>query len=508
LRKENQGMDVTELVQGALNWPDRVFIISGEHRITYDQFYHQIIKAASVLRQAGVEKGDKVSLLLPNTQEFAFCFFGAQMLGGVPNPLNTRLNPREVVQILDQVRPKVLVATPQHYAAILAQKPTLTSLKRAFLVGDDIGPESLENAMAQASSTLDHQPLDASDSALLLYTSGTSGQPKGVLHSHGGLCYMLGVALKAFHLSADDNFLCVIPLYHAFGLAVNLLAPLAVGARVTFTERFTPDSFWQHVTEYNCTVFAGVPTMYVALLRAPAGLSSTPTSLRLGISGGSELPHEVKREFSERFGCQIVEAYGTTEAFISHMLPFGESTRSGCIGKVLGDPLYKADIVDESGQSVPLNDIGELIIQFPSVMQGYYDDPEGTAQAIKNGWFYTGDMGFRDEDGYFYLVGRKQEMIKRGGERITPQEVEAVLCRHPKILETTVVGVSDQFWGQEIKAFIVVKPGHSLSEEEVVAFCKWDLAEYKCPKLVEFVESLPKDSMGKVNRRLLRETSG
>lgn len=501
-------MNVPELVRRALNWPDRVFIISGERRITYNQFYHQTIKAANVLHQAGVEKGDRVSLLLPNMPEFAFCFFGAQMLGGVPNPLNTRLNPREVAEILVQVRPKVLIATPQYYTAIQAQKSTLACLKRVFLVGGDVGAESLENAMVQASSTLDPQPVDAGDVALLLHTSGTTGQPRGVLHSHGGLCHMAEAGFRAFQVNADDNFLCIMPLYHAFGLAVNLLAPLAGGARVTFAERFTPDLFWHHVIEHYCTVFAGVPTMYIALLRAAAGLRPGPTSLRLGISGGSALAHEIKQEFLDRFRCQIIEAYGTTEAFVSHMLPFGESTRSGCIGKVLDDPLYKADIVDESGQSVPLNEIGELIILSPSLMQGYYDDSEGTAQAIKNGWFYTGDMGFRDKDSYFYLVGRKQEMIKRGGERITPQEVEAALRRHPKILEAAVVGVSDPFWGQEVKALIVVKPGHSLSEEEVFAFCKRDLAEYKCPKLVEFVEFLPKDSMGKISRRLLRETSG
>lgn len=502
-------MNVPELVRRTLNWPDQVFIISSERRITYEQFYHQTIKVADVLRQAGVEKGDKVSVLLPNTPEFAFCIFGTQMLGGVPNPLNIRLNPREIMEILIQVQPRVLVATPQHYATIVVQKPALTYLQHVFLIGTDGGEaESLENAMAQASSTLNPQPVDASDVALLLYTSGTTGQPRGVLHSHGGLCYMAEAGFRAFQIGADDNFLCMMPLYHAFGLAVNLLGPLARGARVTFAERFTPDLFWHHVIEHNCTVFAGVPTMYIALLRATVGLRPGPTSWRLGISGGSALSHEIKQEFLARFRCQIIEAYGTTEAFVSHMLPFGESTRSGCIGKVLDNPLYKADIVDESGQSVQFNEIGELIIQSPSVMQGYYDDSEGTAQAIKNGWFYTGDMGFRDQDGYFYIVGRKQEMIKRGGERITPQEVEAVLCRHPKIMEAAVIGVSDPFWGQEVKAFVVVKPGHSLSEEEVFAFCKRDLAEYKCPKLVESIESLPKDPMGKINRRLLRESGG
>jgi long-chain acyl-CoA synthetase len=506
---EQEEMNVPDLVQRALNWPDRVFIISGERLITNNQLHHQTIKVANVLRQAGVEKGDKVSLLLPNTPEFAFCFFGAQMLGGVPNPLNTRLNPREIVEILAQVQPKVLVATPQYYTAIRDQAPTLSCLKRVFLIGDNVGAGSLENAMAQAPSTLNPQLVDESDAALLLYTSGTAGQPKGVLHSHGGLCYMLEVALRDFEVTADDNFLCVMPLYYAFGLAVNLLAPLMANARVTLAERFAPDLFWQYVTEHNCTVFAGAPTMYVALLRVPASLSPGITSLKLGISGGSALAHEVKQEFWDRFGCQIVEAYGTTEAFISHILPFGETHRSGCIGKVLDDPLYKADIVDESDQSVPPNEIGELIIHPPSVMQGYYDNPEGTAQAIKNGWFHTGDIGFRDEDGYFYLVGRKQDMIKRGGERISPQEVEAVLNRHPNILEAAVVGASDQLWGQKVKAFVVVKPGHSLSEEEIIAFCRRDLAHYKCPQLVEFAESLPKDTMGKVNRRLLlQKTSG
>jgi acyl-CoA synthetase (AMP-forming)/AMP-acid ligase II len=185
------------------------------------------------------------------------------------------------------------------------------------------------------------------------------------------------------------------------------------------------------------------------------------------------------------------------------MLPFGETSHDGCIGRVLDDPLYKADIADELDQSVASTEIGELVVQCPSVMQGYYNDVEGTAQAIKNGWFHTGDEAYRDKNGYFYLVGRKQDMIKRGGERISPQEVEAVLYRHPKILEAAVVGVPDQFWGQEVKAFVVVKPDHSLSEEEVIAFCKRDLAKYKCPQLVEIVESLPRDFMGKVNRRLL-----
>lgn len=497
-------MKITELVERSQQWSARKFIVFRDRTISFGQFYDETVRVADALHQMGVGKGHRVSLLLPNVPEFAYCAFGAQMLGAIPNLLSTRLNPKETLTLLGQVRPKALVTTQEHLAALQDLGYSVTSHGDILVVGEDTRTGSPQSTTHLASSQLSPEPFDANHPAFLLCTSGTTtGRPKGVLHSHGGLSYMLQTAIEAFGLSSQDTFLCVLPLYHVFGLVVNLLAPLALGATVVIAEEFQPQSLWQLVSKHGCTVFSGVPTMYSMLLRASTDLSPDASTLRLGICAADALDQRVKLGFANRFLCQIIEAYGTTEAIVSHMLPYGQSSRGNCIGRVLDDPLFEAGILDEAGQPVPPHETGEIVVRSPSVMLGYYDDPEGTAQAIKGGWFHTGDLGYRDSDGYFYLVGRRHDMIKRGGERIVPREVETVLCRHPKILDAAVVGIPDRHWGQEVKAFVVLKPGQSVSEDELIAFCRQDLAEYKVPKVVEFVESLPRDSLGKVSRRLL-----
>jgi long-chain acyl-CoA synthetase len=321
--------------------------------------------------------------------------------------------------------------------------------------------------------------------------------PRGVLHSQRGVIEMVKVAIKTFQISKDDHFLNVLPPYHAFGLAVNLIAPLYLGCKITFVERFSPEKILDSIVTNKCTVFAGVPTMFIALLNATSNMVTIPTNLRIGISGGSSLNQNMKQEFQKRFTCEIFEAYGTTEFFVSHYLPSYADKKNGCIGKVLDDPRFKCVIVNESGIIVE-NEIGELKLKSPSMMLEYYNDSKATA--LNNGWFLTGDMGFQDSQGYFYLVGRKNELIKRGGERIAPQEIENVLGSHPKILESVVIGISDPYWGQEVKAFIMMKPGEILTKENVCSYCQKKLASYKCPKIIEFRESLPRNLMGKIDR--------
>jgi long-chain acyl-CoA synthetase len=469
--------------------------------VTYGQLVHRAYRLSGLLQEMEIEKGDRVCILLPNIPEFAALVIGAQLRGAVASPLNIRLSQKEMEVILEQVRPKVLISTGDSHPII--QNSALTSDFELLLLDSDMNKDALNNPPPKKSLESNPQPEDVydRDPALLFFTSGTTGRPKGVMHSHFGVCQMLLSAVTNFQFSREDNFYSVLPPYYGFGMAFNVYLPLFLGSTVALTDKFSPNVFWNEVDNYKCTVFAGVPTMYSALLNT---INPENSSLRLGICSGAPMSQVVLQEFSRRFNCSIIEAYGATEIFVSHMLEPGLSKGVGCIGKALKNPLLSAEIVDEAGRALLPYQVGELAIKSPSTMLGYYGDLEGTSRAIKNGLFYTGDEGYKDEDNYFYLIGRKQDMIKRGGERITPQEIENVLISNPKIAEAVVLGVSDSFWGEEIKAFIVARAGEIISKDEIVTFCKQNLAEYKCPKIIRFLDFIPKTATGKTSRWHLR----
>ena len=345
------------------------------------------------------------------------------------------------------------------------------------------------------------------DTAVILYTSGTTGQPKGAELSHTNMVMNARLADNLFDALEHDVHLVTLPLFHSFGQSVQMNGGFYAGATITLMARFDPDVALATMERDNVTFFAGVPTMYWALLNHPGAekydLAKIADNLNMSVSGGSAMPVEVMRAFEEKFKVKILEGYGLSET--SPIASFNRVDRVSKPGSV-GLPVWGVEIrvVDADGNDVAQGELGEIVIRGHNVMKGYYQKPEATAEAFRHGWFHTGDIGNFDEDGYLYIVDRVKDMIIRGGFNVYPREVEEVLMSHPEISLAAVVGIPDERQGEEVKAFVVLREGAATTSEEIIAWSKENMAGYKYPRLVEFRDTLPMNATGKILKRELR----
>jgi long-chain acyl-CoA synthetase len=486
-------------------------------KTTYAELDGAITKFASGLEKLGVKQGDHIALILGNSPHFVIGLYGALRLGATVIPVNPIYTADEIGYILNNGDVKVVVALDM--AIPLAEKVhTLLPMVENFIfcetsqdgIAKHVNEEltllpkmkSFTEVIASGDIAFKGPALNDEDVAIILYTSGTTGKPKGAMLTHKNLFSNASDVGDYLQMNDTDRVITTLPMFHVFCLTVALNAPLLRGATLLISPRFSPKEIFELAKEYEATVFAGVPTMYNFLYQYPEGNSEDLKTLRLCISGGASLPVALLNNFENKFNVRISEGYGLSEASpVTCFNPLDRPRKAGSIGTSILHVENK--IVNELGEEVPVGDVGELIVNGPNVMKGYYKMPEETAAAIRNGWLHTGDLARVDEEGYFYIVDRKKDMIIVGGYNVYPREVEEVLYNHTDIVEVAVLGVPDLNQGEAVKCFVVSK-NPSLTEEQLLDYCRDHLAKYKVPSSIEFLEELPKNTTGKILRRALK----
>jgi long-chain acyl-CoA synthetase len=494
------------LRESASATPDKPVALYDGGRMTYAELDQLSDRLAGGLRELGLRPGETVGLQLPNIPQFLVAYFGTLKAGGVVVPLNVLLKAPELAYCLRDAHARVLIT----WAGALDEAvkgAAEAGVADVFAVGEVPGGQAAPFAQLLATVPAERpfESREATDTAVVVYTSGTTGQPKGAELMHFQLYMNADIPGRLFGVRQDDVVVTVLPLFHVFGLSSILNLAVRFGATLSLIPRFDPATVLAAVDRDRATVFAGVPTMFVGLLSHPDLDRYDVSSLRVAISGGAAIPAQVMDAFEERFGVVILEGYGLSET--ASTTTFNRSAterRAYSVGK----PIWGTDVQiwDVDGSPLPPgpDHIGELVTRGYHVMKGYLGKPDATAEACAGGWFHTGDLGYMDEDGFFFIVDRKKEMIIRGGYNVYPREVEEVLYGHPALAEAAVIGVPDERLGEEVKAVVVVKPGHTVTEAELIAFCRERMAAYKYPRLVEFRDELPKGATGKVLKKELR----
>jgi long-chain acyl-CoA synthetase len=463
--------------------------------MTYDDLLAAANRVAGLLRERGVGVGDRIGLVLPNVAQFPVLFYGAAIAGAVVVPMNPLLKAREVRYYLEDSGAALLFAW--HQMADEARAGA-EQVDVPCVVVDPADFDDLLKDVEPASEVVDR---DDDDTVVLLYTSGTTGQPKGAQLTHANLATNAALTSETLvTLEPEDVVMGCLPLFHCFGLTCGLNSTVRSGSCLTLLPRFDPVTALKIIGRDRVTVFEGVPTMYSAMLNAPDAEQFDVSSLRTCISGGSAMPVEVMRSFEEKFGCIILEGYGLSET--SPVASFNHPDKERKPGSI-GVPVrgVQMRVVDDDGKEVPVGEVGEIAISGPNVMKGYWQREEATAEATKDGWFHTGDMARTDEDGYFFIVDRKKDLIIRGGYNVYPREIEEALYEHEAVAEVAVVGVPHDQLGEEVGAAVALKPDATATEDELKAFAKERLAAYKYPRHVWVVDSLPKGPTGKILRR-------
>jgi len=484
------------LARTAADHPDRVAIRLGEDTLTYRDLDDASARVAGLLGARNVGPGDPVGLMLPNVPQFAVVYFGVLRAGGVVVPMNPLLKAREVAYYLGDSGASVIFAW--HGAASEVE----VGAKEADAEAIVVDPATFGDRLATAVPAPQVVDRAGADTAVILYTSGTTGHPKGAELSHDNLIKNAEVTGRdLLQIGPDDVIFGGLPLFHSFGQTCTLNTAVAAGATLTVLPRFDPAQALRMLADHHATVFAGVPTMYSALLHVPDRADYEVSALRVAVSGGAAMPVEVLRQFEDAFGCIVLEGYGLSET--SPVASFNHPDRERKPGSI-GTPIRGVEmrVVDEAGNALPQGEVGEIAIRGHNIMKGYWRKPEATADAISaDGWFRTGDVGRVDEDGYYYIVDRKKDLIIRGGYNIYPREIEEMLYEHPAVAEAAVVGMPHAELGEEVGAAVVLKPGTFASEDELRGFVKAQVAAYKYPRRVWFVDALPKGPTGKILKR-------
>ena len=447
---------------------------------------------ANYFRCAGLRRGDRVSMLVGNDVMLVGAYFGAFRAGLVANPINTRLTASEIAYIVNHADARCAVVGNdmmpvfEQVKRLLAQPPLVLAL----------GPEALKHVDAGAVRV---ESIEGDDDALLIYTSGTTGKPKGVLLTHSNVVSAALLVRDAFEMTPADRTFCVMPLFHTNALMFSHLPFLAAGGSVGLQRKFSASRFWDECKRHGASSSSASPTILALLLEHEAtGPPRGGTGLKYLKVASAPTPVELAERFESRFGAGLLlETFGLTETTaISTMNPLEGRRKFGSIGKVL--PPQALRILDNNGHDLPVGEVGEIALSGPTIMKGYLKDPANTARAFADGWFLTGDMGRLDADGFAFIVGRKKEMILRGGENISPLEIEEVANRHPDVRESAVVGLPDAIWGEAV-GLCVVRQG-AVTTEELLGFCRSHLSAFKVPERVAFVDELPRNAMGKVVR--------
>ncbi len=470
--------------------------------ITYSDLDDATTRVAGLLRERGLEPGDRVGIMLPNVPQFAFAYYGVLRAGGVVVPMNVLLKQREVEFYLGDPQAKLIFAW--HEFAGAAEQGAAAAGAECILVE----PVAFGRLLAGAEPVLEVAERAADDTAVILYTSGTTGKPKGAELTHSNLAINADVSKALFSLAHEDVILGTLPLFHAFGQTCGLNAAISAGTSLTLIPRFSAEAALAAIERDRVTVFEGVPTMFSALLHQPERERFDVSTLRVCVSGGAALPVEVLRGFEEAFGCVVLEGYGLSET--SPVACFNHPDRERKPGSI-GTPIEGVEmrLVDDHREVVAPGEPGEIAIRGHNVMKGYWNRPEATADAIDSaGWFYSGDIAKVDEDGCYFIVDRKKELIIRGGYNVYPREIEEVLYEHPAVREAAVIGIPHADLGEEVGAAVALKAGENVTESDIRDYMKANVAAYKYPRHVWFVDELPKGPTGKILKRAIEVPAG
>jgi long-chain acyl-CoA synthetase len=510
----------TLLEDSARNLPDREAVVFGDTRLPYKAVNAAANQVANLLVTRGIQPGDKVALSCPNVPYFPIVYYGILKAGAVVVPLNVLLKSREIAYHLDDCDAKAYFCfegTPElpmgqdgwtgfgqvdgceHFFLVTADPAAQPSVE---------GAETFGAAVSQQPPAFETVCTEADDTAVILYTSGTTGKPKGAELSHSNMVMNVLTGHRLFEStpSDPDTHLVTLPLFHSFGQTVQMNSGFALGATLVLMARFEPATALRLMQQENVTFFAGVPTMYWGLLGAlddSVDVDRIAGNLRRAVAGGSSLPVEILKDVKAKFHVQLLEGYGLSET--SPVATFNHLDREPRSGSV-GTPIWGVEVklIDAEWKTVEGTDeVGEIAIRGHNIMKGYYKRPDATAEVMRDGWFKTGDLARRDEDGYYYIVDRAKDMIIRGGFNVYPREIEEVLMTHEAVSMAAVVGVPHERHGEEIKAFVIPQQGAQISEDDLVAWAKEQMAGYKYPRVIEFRDDLPMTATGKILKREL-----
>jgi long-chain acyl-CoA synthetase len=487
------------LLDTATRYPHRPAVRLDDTVLDYADLLDAASRMATLLRAWGVEPGDRVALQLPNVTAFPIAFYGALIAGAVVVPINPQLKAREVQYYLSDSGARLVVVGEQSAEAGMEGAAAAGT---GALVVSPRGPAEMPTKRAGLVER------NNTDTAVILYTSGTTGEPKGAELTHANLASnartFVDTILRA---GPDDVIMGCLPLFHVFGLTCGLNSAVASGACLTLIPRFDGGKALQVIGRDRVTVFEGVPTMYSAMLHDPGRDAADLSTLRACVSGGSAMPVEVMKAFEKEFGCIVMEGYGLSET--SPLATFNHPDKPRKPGTI-GTPVrgMQLRLVDNSGADVAAGEVGEIAIRGEGVLKGYWRRPEATAEAIPDGWFRTGDLASRDEEGYYTIVDRKKDLIIRAGYNVYPREIEDVFYEHPSVAEAAVIGIRHTRLGEEVGAAVALKPGASTESDELKDFVKTRVAAYKYPRHVWLVEALPKGPSGKILRRDVRPPAG
>ena len=504
--------NIRELLENrAAKARDKVFLFSeaDDRQWTYAKFDQLVNRAANMLIAKGIGKGDVVSLLMPNSAEYVIAYFACWKVGAIAGPINSLLKPAEIEWAVSNSESKLLLIGSAF------DPPSSVDT----IVFDDV-----VEAAKDFSTELDPAKIEADHEAIIIYTSGTTGKPKGCLLTHGNLIANARQITEWLGFDGSDRLLTIMPLFHMNAVTVTTMTALYCGGSTVVSPKFSASRFWDIIEKYKITSFGSVATMLSMLLKSepPASAGGTALqprsthgdseirppayaggsdSLRFAMCGSAPVPAEVLKQFEQTFGCLVIEGYGLSESTCrSTFNPPNENRRPGSCGMPIGSEMK---IFDEDDRELPDGELGEIVLRGPNIFKGYYKNPEATKKAFANGWFHTGDIGYRDAEGFFYIADRKSDMIIRGGENIYPREIDDLLYTHPAVAAAAVIGVPDELYGEEVAAFVVLKEGLSSTEQEILDFCRQSLADYKCPKSIRFVDDIPKGPTGKLLKREL-----
>ncbi|MSU57118.1 MAG: long-chain fatty acid--CoA ligase [Pedosphaera sp.] len=501
--------------------------------ISYAQLEDHVNRFAAGLQALGLKRGDRVALMMANCPQFVIAYFGVLRAGGIVTATSSMYTAREAAHQWNDAGAVMVVADRKLQPVLEAARPQLTTVRRIVLTGmREYFPRhfrqlcgALKKTSSVRVSAEAKQPMDwldllrlarkprphglkQSDIACLQYTGGTTGTSKGAMLTHANLVInacqanaWLMAGLSVDHVTT----VAALPMFHIYAMTCVMIATIELGGRIIILPRFELKAALNLIRKYRPTIYHGVPTMYVAFNNAPNVKRYGFHSLRVCMSGGAPLPVEVRQKFEALTGGKLVEGYGLTETSpVTHVNPPAGLCKTGSMGLTIADTEARMMDLENGTREMPLGEVGEIVIRGPQVMKGYWNKPEETALVLRDGWLYTGDIAKKDADGYYYIVDRKKDMIIAGGYNIYPREVEEVLFECPKVKEAGVVGVPDEYRGETVKAFVVLKAGVKATVEEIVAFCRERLAAYKVPRQVVFIDALPRSGVGKYLRRELR----
>src|SRR5688572_5669787 len=515
------------LEQRVASNPSKAFLFSeiDGREWSYEEFDKAVNRLANMLLSHGIAKGDVVSLLLPNSAEYVAAYLACWKIGALAGPVNSLLKPEEIEWVVSNSEAKLMLvgsdyldlvtrqAVPHASAGGAAPEMEATPIDVSTRPPANAGGTDLCRAIVfdtasiadKFDDTLDPVDLNADDEAIIIYTSGTTGKPKGCLLTHGNLIANARQIAEWMSFSETDRLLTVMPLFHMNAVSVTTMTALYAGGSTVVAPKFSASRFWDIIDKYQVTSFGSVATMLSMLLAKAEGTTNneqrSTNSLRFAMCGSAPVPTEVLRKFEETFGILVIEGYGLSESTCrSTFNPPTEDRRPGSCGKPIGNEMK---VVDDDDNEVPDGELGEIVLRGPNILKGYFRNEEATANAFRGGWFHTGDIGYRDADGFYYIADRKSDMIIRGGENIYPREIDDVLYTHPAVAAAAAIGIPDDLYGEEVVAFVVLKGTYLVTAGELISHCQNHLADYKCPKTIDFVHDIPKGPTGKLLKREL-----